>query len=335
MEVVNSPKISIIIPVYNAEKYLRECLESVCSQTYSNFEAIVVNDGSSDSSLSICHEFADCDSRILVFSQENRGVVIARQVAVSESSGNYLLFLDADDYLRKDCLEILTGILNVYNPDVIVYSDYTRINDQIIKNELDYAEGLYDRNRIVNEIYPSIIQTDECRYFPPCVFEKIFKKSLYQKYQLKDGRVMIGEDMACIVPCICNASTMYISGENLYYSRRNPTSVTGSRKAFDWNCAEQIANHLSKTIDLTECDLQMQLYRYVTHMLFTTACSQFNTNAPYGKIKKDIIEHVSQPYYAMAVDKSKFKVFSNGYFAKLALKYKLIWLAKIYEKCLR
>ena len=114
-----------------------------------------------------------------------------------------------DDYLRKDCLEIVTGILNVYNPDVIVYSDYTRINDQIIRNELNYAEGLYDRNRIVNEIYPNIIQTDDCRYFPPCIAEKVFKKSLYTKYQLTDTKIMIGEDMACSVPSICNAKNVY------------------------------------------------------------------------------------------------------------------------------
>ena len=74
------------------EYYIDDCIESIVNQTYRNLEAIVVNDGSSDSSLSICHEFADRDSRIRVFSQENRGVVIARQFAVSESSGDYLLF---------------------------------------------------------------------------------------------------------------------------------------------------------------------------------------------------------------------------------------------------
>ena len=129
--------------------------------------------------------------------------------------------------------------------------------------------------------------------------------------------------------CVC------IINDSLYYVRSNPASVTGSRKASDWNCAEQIANHLSKTMDLTEWDLQMQLYRYVTHMLFTTACSQFNSDLSYKEIKEGILDHIKIPYYDLAIRKSKFKAFSKGWMAKVALEYKQIWLMKFYEKVLR
>lgn len=336
MSLLISPRVSVIIPVYNMEQYLLECLESVCSQTYTDIEIIVVNDGSEDSSLLICNEFAGRDSRIKVIDKVNQGVVIARQTGVQSSTGEYLLFLDADDYLRKDCIQKIVDVLDLYNPDIVVYGSYTKSKDgSVIEHTMLYENGMYNKEEIINKIYPSLIQTDRCRYFSPSVIEKVFRKSLYLKNQLVNMNVMIGEDMACTVSCIYNARNMYIMWDCLYYYRYNQQSVTRSRKVYDWDCAKNISLHLSEKIDLSKYDLQMQLYRYVTHMLFITACSQFNGNASYKNVVKNIKKHINYPYYVLAINKSNFKKFSKGWFARLSLKYRIFWVLKLYQSWIK
>ena len=100
------PKVSVIIPVYNVEKYLRECLDSVVNQTLKDIEIICINDGSPDNSLAILEEYAKKDSRIIVISQENSGVSTARNVGIDLAKGDYLYFIDADDYAEPDLLEL-------------------------------------------------------------------------------------------------------------------------------------------------------------------------------------------------------------------------------------
>ena len=116
---LNSMKISVIVPVYNAEKYLVECLESLVKQTYQNFEIILVNDGSTDNSSKICEEYKKKYKNIKYISIENHGVSYARNLGIAEASGEYLYFMDSDDILIKDCFE---NFIN-YNPDsTILYS---------------------------------------------------------------------------------------------------------------------------------------------------------------------------------------------------------------------
>ena len=97
--------VSVVIPVYNAEKYIHKCIDGILSQTYHNTEIILVDDGSADNSLSICKEYAQKDSRIRVFSKENGGVSSARNMGMDEATGCYLMFLDSDDWLENDTIE--------------------------------------------------------------------------------------------------------------------------------------------------------------------------------------------------------------------------------------
>ena len=104
---MNSPLISIIIPVYNAERYLRQCLDSVVAQTYTNWECLLVDDGSKDGSGEICDEYAKKSSRFRVFHKENGGVSSARNTGIEESKGEWVYFCDADDYVYPKGIEII------------------------------------------------------------------------------------------------------------------------------------------------------------------------------------------------------------------------------------
>ena len=103
-----TPKISVIIPIYNAETYVSRCIESVLDQTYCNWQMILVDDGSKDKRLEICQKYADVDNRISVIHQENAGPGIARNTGIAKASGNYVVFIDSDDYIEKDYFLLLS-----------------------------------------------------------------------------------------------------------------------------------------------------------------------------------------------------------------------------------
>ena len=112
--------ITIIIPIYNAEQYLNECLESVINQTYTEWECILINDGSSDNSEKICQYFINKDNRFIYYHQENQGLSLTRNRGIEEAKGEYIYFLDADDYISNNCIELLIKECIKYNnPDII------------------------------------------------------------------------------------------------------------------------------------------------------------------------------------------------------------------------
>jgi glycosyltransferase involved in cell wall biosynthesis len=120
----NQPEISIIVPVYNVEKYLEKCLKSILHQIFSDFELILIDDGSTDSSGRICDEYLKRDSRIKVFHKENGGLSSARNYGIEKSTGKYIGFVDSDDYIAKDMYEVLYNNLQRENADVSMCGNY-------------------------------------------------------------------------------------------------------------------------------------------------------------------------------------------------------------------
>lgn len=139
-------KISIIIPVYNSEKYLRRCLNSVLGQTYANIEIILINDGSTDESLLICQEYAKNDARISVINQENKGPAAARNAGIKRATGTYIGFVDADDFIEPVMYEKMMAVAENTNTDLVVTNfkvyDAGNLNSRIVRNTLPYNKVL-------------------------------------------------------------------------------------------------------------------------------------------------------------------------------------------------
>ena len=133
--------VSVIIPVYNAERYLNECIQSVLNNTYSNFELLCIDDGSTDKSLEILKKFACLDSRIKIITKKNGGVSSARNIGLHNCHGDYVMFLDADDYLTQDCIETLIDELKKNNADIVS----ARAVNQLKNNLQNSSERWEDR----------------------------------------------------------------------------------------------------------------------------------------------------------------------------------------------
>lgn len=317
-------KFSIIVPVYNVEKYLRECIDSLINQTYKNIEIILIDDGSPDNSSKICDEYAEKDNRIKVIHKENGGVTSARKVGANSATGDYIVCVDADDWVEDTYLEEFVKAIEIDNSEVICCEDYIDNGTPKLYKPMSYKEGLYKREDIEKEIFPVLIEGADCRYFSNALWCKAVKTEFFVKNQiLVDDGIRIGEDAAVIKPCIYEANSLYIIKKPLYYYRYNPSSATKGKKAFDWQEPKLRGEHFEKTIDMNEFDFKEQNYRMVVHALFNVAESQFNRKEKYSVIAKEIKENIKDEYYKTAIKNCNFKA-KKGKLALFALKYKLI-----------
>lgn len=209
-------KVTIIVPVYNVEKYLRKCLDSLINQTYKNLEIIVIDDGSMDSSGKICDEFAEKDDRVIVIHQKNAGVSIARNVGLDRMSGDYVTFVDSDDYLKLDAIERFLKIHIKENADIVFVEAITFLKDKTV----------YHPNKVAEEYCTDLIKekilTDRLGNH---VATKFFKAELWEKIRFPEK--LVYEDFF-VMPIICfNAKKIVYKCEPLYYyNRMNSTSLS-------------------------------------------------------------------------------------------------------------
>lgn len=154
-----TPAISVVIPIYNQEKYLGKCIRSVLNQTFQDFEIILVNDGSMDNSLRICQRYAKKDSRIFIIDKQNAGLAQARKDGVLKAKGEYICFLDSDDYLASDALELLYGLAQEHKVDMVV-GNYNQVWDSwglVKKKPVPHSEKFIDRVIAKPELTPLML----------------------------------------------------------------------------------------------------------------------------------------------------------------------------------
>lgn len=189
------PLVSVIIPIYNTEKYLRECIESVLNQSLENIEIVCINDGSTDNSLSILTEYSKVDSRIVLHTQENSGTYLARAKGVSLSTGEYIFFLDSDDYLYKDACRIAYAEISKHCSDVVQFP--VKTEDCTGCTDLRW----YNRVLIPDDAEMSVDEAFSCyfihRKYSTLLTGKIFASELCKTVfiELPSMRCHIGEDI--------------------------------------------------------------------------------------------------------------------------------------------
>ena len=173
--------ISIIIPVYNVEKYINKCLESVINQTYRNLEIILVDDGSEDKSGKICEEISIKDNRIRVIHKENGGLSDARNIGLDNSNGEYIAFIDSDDFIERDMIEFLYYNINKYDADISICSNYIFDEEECIDNSTKEIK-VYNRLEILKEV----LLDEKIRSY---AWNKMYKRDLFYNIIFPKGRV--------------------------------------------------------------------------------------------------------------------------------------------------
>lgn len=283
--------LSIIIPVYNCEKYLKRCLNSICNQTVSNFEVIIIDDGSTDKSLSICKEYANKDSRFKVFSIANHGSAYARNYGLEHVHGKYVGFVDADDYISAEMYSLLLQAGNNDNAD-IVSCDIVRVlknGSQIkITNMLD--GGKYDRTSIVLKLFPILICSPRLETETPYTMVlKIFKKSFLEKNSIKfDNALIAGQDFVFSTTAFYYAeSFVYLKGEYCYYYFQNDVSRTHRYLPNAWEVYLNTNKYWKKlTANCSEYDFKEQIQLDKFHGILMSLNYIFKPGNTLGRKEK-------------------------------------------------
>ncbi len=324
-------KFSVIVPIYNVGKYLKQCIDSIINQTYSYFELILVDDGSTDNSPLICDEYAKKDNRIKVIHKNNGGVSAARQDGINICTGDYIICIDGDDWVSEHCFKKASNIINKFNVDVVSFGFIYDSNEKYIKSELNERFGFYNRDEMVKEIFPHLIQSADGKYFSPSLCGKVIKKELLIKYILSNKLATIGEDGACAIPCIYNADNIYIDKECYYYYRYNFNSATKSKRAFNWEYPLIINEHIQKNVNMKFLDFKSQIYRKMTHDVFNVVVSRFYNNCSYRETVKEINENIKKYKYDNYINHSNFKGSAEFILMETALKRKWYFLCYLYS----
>lgn len=225
------PLISIIVPIYNVENYLRNCVDSIINQTYQNLEIILIDDGSTDNSGHICDEYVQKDNRIVVIHQKNSGVSVARNVGIHKASGEWICFIDSDDWIEKEFIEILLENANQYHSDV-AFCGYHKIYEE--KKEKINSDGEIKKYSS-NEFLVKVLNVQTSYGF---VHMKLIKKSVLDGI-LFDKNLIVAEDALLNIKLCENASSFLLIPQALYNYRINPNSVV---RRFDTNYDQKYLN---------------------------------------------------------------------------------------------
>ena len=215
------PTVSVIVPVYNVEAYIAECLCSVQDQTFANFEVIAVNDGSTDDSLLILQEFAKEDARFKVINQQNAGQSAARNAGMKVATGKYIFFLDSDDFLAPDALEKVVALAQATDADIVVY-DYYLFDTQTGNTGFYRDQQLFKR---LDGFTLTMREAPQLLQFVG-VWDRLFKREFLElhNFQFPEGRLY--EDHLFCVETELKANKIVLKADHLYYWRQNVKGST-------------------------------------------------------------------------------------------------------------
>lgn len=219
----NRPIISIIVPIYNVESYLERCIESILNQSFKEFELILVNDGSTDSCKDICNEYKKRDSRIVVVNKKNEGVSSARNLGLDLAKGEYIGFIDPDDFINKDMYKILFDTIQANNSDMVI-CDYYKVNEDDInkfRNLKCNCENIEVKNLNKLESIDNLFLTGEKFIF---AWNKLYKRELFNDLRYEKGRIYEDEYLAHRILYKCNKVSI-IEAKIYYYVQRKGSLI--------------------------------------------------------------------------------------------------------------
>ena len=298
---MNKYKISVIVPVYNVKKYLNRCIESILNQSYTNIEVIIVDDGSTDGSENICDDFILKDSRVKVFHKKNGGLSDARNFGMKHATGNYISFIDSDDYIFKDLLKYQLDIIKKYNADICICDPVHVFNEKVTFEQPSFFKIYNSENAIEEMLY----QTS----FLVSAWGKLYSKRVLKDIEFPVNKLF--EDSAVMYKIFEKADFIVYSNAKYYaYVHRSESITTQkfSKRDFDIiPIVNEIASHYYDT------HLQNAAISYKTaaclRILLNTS-QEFNSDLILIKCDKYLRKHWKQVLFNKKVRrKEKIGVF--------------------------
>lgn len=317
---MSEPLISIIVPVYNVEKYLPKCLDSLVNQTYKNIEIVCVDDGSTDSSGSICDEYAKKDARIKVIHKENGGLSDARNVGLETINGEYVMFIDSDDWIDKDTCDYCINTLKLYDVDLILWSYIREYKNNAKPKRLFMNESRYfDDQEIKEKIFLRCVGLNgvELRNVENMdsivtAWGKLYKRDKINNIRFKATTEIGTEDALFNIYVMDNInSAFYIDRYMSHYRRDNVISLTSTYKSELYTCWQRLYDYIEAFIK--EKDLGDDFINALNNRIALGICGlglniMSSDKSAVMKIK-EIKEIISTERYRNAYKRLDFRYF--------------------------
>lgn len=306
--------ISVIIPVYNVEKYLNKCIDSVIKQDYKNIEILIVNDGSTDNSKEIGTYYEKKDERIKLINIENSGVSNARNIGIRSANGKYITFIDSDDYVEKDYVSELYKMCTKNKADISICG---------IQSYAPKYEKIFKKNKTINKLLTTeeaiVAMLDERLYYAN-VCAKMYKISILKNVEF-DVNLKIGEDLKFNIQVFERANKVFVNTEKLLYNyliRKN--SVTRNEFNEMWmgeiDLCEQIIEKEKKT-NFNIYSYAIKRYIRINYSCILKTIKAKGNNNEYLKLKENILKYKEHGIYKNFKLKEKLKLFLVLHFKKI------------------
>lgn len=291
---------SVIVPIYKVEKYLKKCVDSILDQTYKNYELILVDDGSPDSCPQICDYYSQKDQRVKVIHQKNRGLVNARNTGVHEAKGKYICYVDGDDWISSNLLEIVfeKGIKKNHS-DIIIYNGVKKFDKYEEELPKGLPEGYYNKHELEEKVYPYMMYDNRKSFCQglifPVAWNKVFKTEILKKHYCSDERIRMGEDNAFVFECLIEANSVYFCDDNLYfYNQLNSSSITSNYDANRFKNNQILTDYIEEKIGGKNNIIDNQINAFKAYWLIMAIFHEIKSGRKnleiYKHIKKEIKE---------------------------------------------
>lgn len=277
--------ISIIVPIYNVSEYLARCIESICAQSYTDLEIILVDDGSTDGSSDICDQYTEQDSRIKVIHKVNGGLVSARKAGVATCAGEYIGFVDGDDWIEKSMVEALYCDVEKRGADIVIGGVIEDAEGECHTQASSFAAGIYRTEEERAYLYRNMLCCEP--YFVmgilPYFHNKLFHRDILLNniYSMQDD-IRVGEDAAVVFPALLQAKCIAVQSECYYHYCLRRTSMIHSRLETEkeWYNAMRLYDYMKKQFGsvLNQHSLQEQLQKYTLNNLIVRAYERCGMN---------------------------------------------------------
>lgn len=283
--------ITVIVPVYNVENYLERCIDSIINQTYKKLEILLINDGSKDKSGEICDDYAKKDDRIKVIHKENGGVSSARNIGLEKARGEYISFIDADDWIEKNMYEEMLKRIEESNVKMVRCSYYKEYDEK-----QEALEHIYKENQKINlkherqKVIELLISGRLHAYLPLL----LIKKSVISKNLKFNTQVAMREDMIWLIDLVCSLQSFYIDITPYYHYYQNPNSATNSKKFEERNIKNMLVvyDEIYKILERNEL-LNIKLKELLAFSFFSRISSEVTTWIKENK-KRDLLIYLTE-----------------------------------------
>ena len=326
-----APLFSVVVPAYNSAKFISKCVDSVLGQTYSDFELLLIDDGSTDETLSVCTSYAERDSRVRVLHKENGGHTSARNEGLTASLGKYLLFLDSDDWFSPDVLLRCRDEIVESSADIIVFSLVNTLTNRAFDVNIDIGRYSARDNRIINAL---LMDPSGRSLFPKSLSGKAFRREVIFKNQLGVPReVRVAEDGMAFVGAVLDSTVISVISGPSYYCliRSGSVSRSSDRKAFE-RLPYLIAFYREKLSGRADV-LGEQFDRYTVAQLYTAALFVMRSGEGRKELNEGLSSVLSDPSVKESLKNAKFSREGRRLrVKKMILRYRLWWLAKLLDR---